>query len=275
MKPKVEIKPRNSLFAEKARTAICLETADEGNDYLVSGNHFRGYSQVSLLEHEYGYSDMIYLMARGELPTAFERKVLDSLSVAVCNPGPRHPSTRAVMEAAVSKTAKTHLLPIGLMVLGGNNAAGSTDAVMRFLRANRKKSLDTFIGSLLDSYKGPADDVEVAPGFGPHFEARESLYSSLSNAIFKKFGGEQLTYLKMILDIDKHLENSCCAIKPAALVGAVLLDLGFHPRYGPSMYQLLAGPGLVAHAIEMSNKNITAMPFVGNESYHHVGISDD
>ena len=259
----------------KAQTVICQEKVSSNHEYHVKENYFCGYSQVSLLEKGYGYIDMVYLMTRGELPTALDRQLLDSLSVALCNPGPRHPATRAVMEAAVSKTAKSHLLPIGLMVLGGDNAAGSTDTVMRFLRANRRKPLDSLMDSLLDSYEGPENDVEIAPGFAPHFEARELLYSNLSNAIFKKFDGRQLTYLKMILDIDKHLERSCCGIKPSALVGAVLLDLGFHPRYGPSMYQLLATPGLVAHAIEMSNKNITAMPFVGDENYHHVGKNDD
>ena len=275
MKEDVKVESRKDSFVDKAQTAICQEIVAANHEYLVSENYFCGYSQTSLLEKGYGYTDMVYLMTRGELPTAFERQLLDSLSVALCNPGPRHPATRAVMEAAVSKTAKTHLLPIGLMVLGGNNAAGATSKVMSFLRVNRRKSIDKLIEPLLESYECSESDEEIIPGFGPHFKKRESLYSNLSKAIYQKYKTENFQYLRMILDIDRCLERSCCGVKPSALVGAVLLDLGFHPRFGPSMYQLLASPGLVAHAIEMSNKNITAMPFVGDENYHHVGISDE
>ena len=56
-------------------------------------------------------------------------------------------------------------------------------------------------------------------------------------------------------------------IKALIIAAAVFADLGFQPRAGGCLFQLLGAPGLVAHGIELANKPITAMPFVSDENY--------
>jgi citrate synthase len=51
------------------------------------------------------------------------------------------------------------------------------------------------------------------------------------------------------------------------VVAAVLVDLGFHPRDGAGVFQLLGAPGLLAHGMELANKPVTAMPYVDDEHY--------
>ena len=51
------------------------------------------------------------------------------------------------------------------------------------------------------------------------------------------------------------------------VAAAVFADLGFHPRYGAGLFQLLSAPGLLAHGMEQANKPITAMPFVSDNAY--------
>jgi len=271
-KKSVKVKSRKESFAPRAQTCIWQEIAEEGDEYAASKAYCFGYSQETLLEKGYGITDMAFLLARGELPTASQRKILDALGVALANPGPRHPATRAAMEAGVSRTRSQHLLPISLMILGGDHAAGGVEAAMRFLRLNQKKPVYEIVAGLLESYTGPEGDKEIAPGYGPHYEVRETLAGNLARVIKRKFSdtGLELKYLDWSLEMDELLSETSCAIRMTGLAAALFLDLGFHPRFGPPLYQYLAAPGLLAHGLEMSNKPITAMPFVGDEDYHHV-----
>jgi citrate synthase len=267
-KKSVKEASRNEAFVVKARTKIWQEIPDADHDYLATSANCFGYPQVELLEKGYGMTDMLFLLTRGELPGTSQRKLLDALGVALSNPGPRHPATRAAMEGAVSKTRPTHLLPISLMVLGGEHAAGGVESAMRFLRLNKKRMPEQLFASALETYGGPEGDVEFLPGFGPHYEARETLYGNLGRVIKKKFAEVNLPSLDWSLKMDELLGETSCALRSPGLAAAVLLDLGFHPRFGVAMYQYLSAPGLIAHGIEMANQPITSMPFVADENYH-------
>jgi citrate synthase len=64
-----------------------------------------------------------------------------------------------------------------------------------------------------------------------------------------------------------HLAQANMGWFSTGLAAAVFCDLGFQPRVGGGIFQLLSAPGLVAHGFEMANKPITAMPFVKDENY--------
>jgi citrate synthase len=272
LKKTVAVESRKESFEAKAKTTIWHEKSTDNHEYVVSEAFCHGYSLQSLLEKGYGITDMVFLLTRGELPTTEQRGLFDALGVALCNPGPRHPATRAAMEAAVSKTRSPHLLPISLMVMGGCHAGGGVEAAMRFFRLNKKKPKTELITSLLKTYAGPEQDRELVPGFGPHFGSREPLYGNLGKAIQQKFRKNKLEFLSWSLEMDELLNSNKapCALKASGLAAAVFLDLGFHPRYGICLLQWLAAPGLLAHGLEMANKPITAMPFVADENYHHL-----
>lgn len=264
----VKVESRRDPFVEKASTQIWHEQTDKDSSYLADSISCHGYALDSLLDKGYSLTDMIFLLVKGELPTRRQRQLLNALSVAICNPGPRHPATRSVMEAAVSKTRTPHLLPIGLMVLGGDTAAGSVEAIMRFIRMNRKKELVDFSTRLVDGYAGPENDLEIAPGFGPYFEQRNDVVIKLARSIHSLFIGDQITHLNWCLELDSHISKANCGLKFTALAAAIFLDLGFHPRTGPALFQLLSAPGLLAHGLEMANKPLSSMPFVSDENYH-------
>ena len=260
---------RNESFVAKARTKIWQEIPDADHEYLATSAYCFGYSQEALLEKGYGITDMLFLLTQGELPSSSQRKLLDALGLALSNPGPRHPATRAAMEGAVSKTRPRHLLPISLMVLGGEHAAGGVEPAMRFLRLNKKKTPEQLFASTLETYDGPEGDVEFLPGFGPHYEARETLHGNLGRVIKRKFAEVNLPYLDWSLKMDELLRGTSCALRSPGLAAAVMLDLGFHPRAGVALYQYLSAPGLIAHGIELSNQSLTSMPFVADENYQH------
>ena len=261
----------------KARTDIWKEETDKDDDFVASRNYCFGYSQEELIDNGYSITDMLFLLAKGELPSKVQRSLLDALGVALCNPGPRHPATRAAMEVAVSKTRIPHILPISLVVMGGDLAAGGVEPAMRFMRLHRKKPAGELVGLKLEEYAGSLEDTEIFPGFGPRFGQREPLYVNLAKRIRRRFANIDLPYLDWILGLDLELEKRATihAVRANGLAAAILLDLGFHPRFGTPVVQWLAGPGLLAHGVEKSNKPLTDMPFVTDDSYHYTRDSGD
>src|SRR4026208_1380192 len=69
---------------EKWRTAIAHSDS--------TGIWIRGYDVTALMRGT--FTDTIYLLHRGRLPTAGERELLDALLVGVCDHGPGAPSRR-------------------------------------------------------------------------------------------------------------------------------------------------------------------------------------
>lgn len=51
------------------------------------------------------------------------------------------------------------------------------------------------------------------------------------------------------------------------VAAATMCDLGFHPRVRAGIFQLISAPGLLAHGLELTNKPITAMPFLHEHHY--------
>ncbi len=109
---------KDFVYAKQATTQITAEVAAVNNPYLTAQQHIFGYELVELMQKR-SYTDVLFLLLTGELPTSSQANLLSQLQIALCNAGPRHPATRAVMTAAVSKSRPEHLLPIGLQVLGG------------------------------------------------------------------------------------------------------------------------------------------------------------
>lgn len=90
------------------------------NPYIAEHCRCRGYDLFELVQKR-SFVDIIYLLLRGELPTKDQAQLFETLLVALINPGPRHPATRAAMNAGVGKTNTAHILPIALPVLGGDH----------------------------------------------------------------------------------------------------------------------------------------------------------
>ena len=51
------------------------------------------------------------------------------------------------------------------------------------------------------------------------------------------------------------------------ICAAVFLDLGFAPREGAGLFQLICAPGLLAHGLELADKPINSLPFLDEEKY--------
>jgi len=257
---------RDEQFAEKISTKIWLETPSEENPYLTEESYCHGYSLMELMKKR-SFVDVLYLLFRGELPTPDEAELLEHLMIALISPGPRHPATRAAMNAGVGKTDTAHILPISMNIYGGEHIGGaSIEPAMRFLRKHRRKPAQEIVEELFANSQPPAEgDWHIAPGFGSRFNGIDPMPAKIAKQLLKLNGaGDTLRWADQFAEVLSYHNKGWLN---TGVVAAVLTDLGFPPRSGAGLLQLFAAPGLLAHGIEFANKPISAMPFPKDEDY--------
>jgi citrate synthase len=263
------IGPREESFRAKIRTSITKEVPSEENPFVPKEIFWGGMPLTDLLAQR-SFSEVIFLLLRGRLPTAGEQVLFDRFLVAMANPGPRHPATRAAMTAAAGKTKSPHVLPIGLSVMGGEyGGALEVEAAMRFMRKNSRSDPDQLVDEICKSVaKEDRVPERVAPGFGTLYGAIDPMGLEILNSMHSVSLGEGP--IDWALRFSRSLSKESAGIVVTGVAAAVLLELGFHPRVGIGLFQLASAPGLLAHAQELATKHYTEFPMVADEDYEYL-----
>lgn len=260
-----EVRRRAVRFTSRTVTRIWEEIPHKENPYLADKCRCHGYDILELARKK-SFVDVLFLLFQGELPSADQANILETLLITMINPGPRHPATRAAMNAGVGKTHGSHLLPIGLSILGGAHLGGEevTEAML-FLRKNRRNSPGHIATELLQGEKPKKGDWHIAPGFGSRFDAIDPMPQQIVKLLSNSPGSGD--HLQWGNELAGFILPHSMGWLSTGVAAAVFCDLGFHPRAGAGMYQLLGAPGLLAHGLELANKPIVAMPFLQEEQY--------
>lgn len=260
-----QVQRRNDAFTDRQMTKIWHEIPDSENQYIAAKSYCHGYDILELMKKR-NFSDCLFLLFKGALPSAEQSELLDSLMIALINPGPRHPATRAAMNAGIGKTDATHILPISLSILSGQHlGAGEIEAAMRFLRKHKNADPKETVKTLLADSPAVEGDWHPAPGFGNRYSAIDILPGEMASQLLSLTGAGK--YLQWGNQFANALAQEQMGWLTTGVAAATLADLGFHPRFGAGLFQLFCAPGLLAHGMEMTTKPITAMPFLKDEDY--------
>lgn len=259
-------KDRRAVFAEKIETDIWQEIPSANNPYIAESVRCHGYDLLELMQGS-SFVEIFYLLFQGNLPGPDEKKLLESLMIALINPGPRHPAVRAAMTAAVSKTDESLLLPIATTILSGkHDAAGILAQAMNFISTNHGCLAPELAHRLLkDQYPPEFGDWQIAPGFGSHFNDIAIMPQKFADHWIGLSG--KWKYLEWGDSFARALNEYDCGWLITGLVAAAFLDLGFSPNAAAGLYQIFSSPGILAHALEFANKPLTSMPFVADKDY--------
>ena len=265
-KKPVHVKSRNENFKDKTATNIWYEKPSADNPYLAAESYCQGYKLRELLEKR-SFVDVFYLLFMGELPSADKSQLLEQLMIAFINPGPRHPSTQAAMNAGISKVRYCNILPISLAIHGGAYLGGSeVEQSMRFFHSHHGQPVEDVVNKLIQENKAPEEgDWHICPGLGTHFGSIDFYQHKLAKDLQKLSGaGHFLAWGQRFVDA---LAPHNMGWLSTGVAAAALCDLGFHPRTGAGLFQLFNAPGLLAHGLEMSTQPLTAMPFLDDKHY--------
>lgn len=244
------------------RTRIWLEEPEPDNPFATKAAYCHGFNVYGEMLGHARWSEMLYLLFRGEAPTNTQTELLETLAVALANPGPRDPSVHAAMCGGVGGSTAAACL-IAALAVGAGQLAGGRDV----FRAMESWNM---CGTDLDAWRRrlvePPDTIasiwptpEHPSGFDPHGVSTTTTVKQTLTHLAIISTGEFLPWLEENLSIIEAASGYPLAMSGAA--AAAFADLGFAPEQGEMLYLLLRLPGAAAHALEQWQYGHKKFPF--------------
>jgi citrate synthase len=200
------------------------------------------------------FTELVFLLVRGRMPSAEETRLLDAVLVSLAD----HGLTPTVLAARLTYTGAPESIQ-------GAIAAGLLGAGTVFLGVVEDTA--RFLAEILDRAGGPEDvprslveramDERIAeerriPGLGHPIHKVEDPRTPRIYAIAEETGqlGPQLRLLRAVSDIHAERTGRRLPINGAGVAGAALADLGFPVPLLRGLALLARTAGLVGHLAE-------------------------
>jgi len=266
---------------ERIRTSIWHEESSDDNPFVARKTLCHGYN-LDRLQARYGWTQMLFLLLKGELPTSDQDRIVNLLMSAAINPGPRDAAVRAAMNCGVGKTPVATILTTGLTVRGGM-AEGSmhVETAMRFLigdlvevkNIGGKDSLKAMIDGY-DELVAKTRDQDIIPlpdhppGFGHCYGQRDLRAERLMSLL------EEAGHTGSYLNLARHIETLVAKERDifltfAGVFAAVCCDMGFAPEQGGGLFLVAGAGGILSHGLEQLPRKWTEYPFWADQEYYH------
>jgi citrate synthase len=247
------------------QSRIWLEEPEPGNPFAARAAWCHGYDVYGGMLGRSGWADMIYLLFRGEAPSRTQAAMLETLAVALANPGPRDASVHAAMCGGVGGSPAAASL-IAALAVGAGSLGGSREIVLA-MEAWREcgtdaeawvKRLEARTKSLADAEPiGIWPPSEHPAGFDPHGTATSTPVRQVLDRL--SGGGPKSAWLRSHLSLIEKAAGLPLSMAGAAAAG--FADLGFSPEEGEMLFLLLRLPGAAAHALEQGGFGHKRFPF--------------
>ncbi len=217
----------------------------------------RGYSQDDLIGN-LSFSDMIFLLLKGELPNEKQSKIFSHVLVSFSDHGVTPPSTQATRIIASSGSPINNSVAGGLLSFGKNHA-GAIEKSMKLFQDSIKslnlenhkaedenKLISKLAIKIVNNYSKQNFKI---PGFGHRYHHKDPrAVKLLSLAINEGVIGP---HTKLALVIESLLyEKKGIKMNVDGANAGILSDLGFDSRLGLGIFMISRVPGLVAHSYE-------------------------
>lgn len=216
----------------------------------------RGYPIESLIG-EVSFTEMIWLMLRGELPAPHQTRLLELALVAAVDHGPQAPSIAAARMAATCGTGLNGAVATGVNLLG--DVHGGAGQQCLDLLVSLRRSSDSGGAGVADAVTGLLAEYKAAgrfvPGFGHRFHPRDPRRDPLLDAVRAEADAGTLDggHLEIALELEAQLAAGRPRPVPMNIDGAtavVYAELGFEPELARGLFVLSRSVGILAHAWE-------------------------
>ncbi|HEX5802523.1 MAG TPA: hypothetical protein VFY24_05830 [Azospira sp.] len=251
---------------QRIRTRIWREEAEADNPFATRVAHCHGYDVYGGMLGRARWVDMLYLLFRGEAPTPAQAELLETLAVALANPGPRDPAVHAAMCGGVGGSTAAACL-IAALAVGAGQLAGGREVLLAM-------QAWAACGTDLDAWQrrlaAPSADIasiwprpEHPPGFDPHGVATATPVRQTLSVLARLGPASRLRWLE---ERRTALEDVAgCPLALAGVAAAAFADLGLTPEAGEMLHLMLRLPGAAAHALEQQAAGHKQFPFFAGE----------
>ena len=216
----------------------------------------RGYNQRDLIE-KIRYSDMVFLLLKGRLPSPKEGRVFNQVLVSFCDHGVTPPSTQTARLVA-SSGSPMNAAVAGALLSFGHKHAGAIEKAMDLYQSKinslyltEDSDLDNKqIASLaIDIYNEYILSDKKIPGFGHRYHNVDPRAETLMELAIKQ--GFIGPHVKLALAVeDLAYEKKKIRLNVDGANAAILSDLGFTPDLGLGVFIIGRVPGIIAHIHE-------------------------
>ncbi len=212
----------------------------------------RGYS-VDKLMGKISFSQAIYLVLKGEMPSPEAGKLIDAIFVSSIDHGASPPSALAARTVASTGAELNAAVAAGILSISRYHGGAVEEGMNLFIEIARR----------MDEKKGDEDEVVLgilremkekkkrASGFGHRFHTQDPRTRKLF-ALAEELGlvGR---HIRIALAVERCLESLLgkpLPINVDGAIAAVLCDLEFPPEIGNAFFMIARIAGLVAHIHE-------------------------
>lgn len=211
--------------------------------------HLRGVPIQDLIG-EIGFSEMIWLMVRGDRPTRDQLALFQAALVSAVDHGPQAPSIAAARMAVTCGLPLNNAMASAVNMLGDVHGGAGQQAVELYHWINAQPT-DT--KTALDQWR--QDHGKMVPGFGHRFHKPTDpraprLMELVDHAVTQ--GVCDGTYRRIAADIEQALERVPMNIDGATAV--IYAELGFAPALARGLFCLSRSVGILAHAWEQTEQ---------------------
>jgi len=229
----------------------------------------RGYQQEDLIGN-ISFSEMIYLLINGVLPTKNQERMLQTVLVSFCDHGITPPSTQSARLMASAGSPVNACLAGGILAFGENHA-GAIEISMKMLQEGirisrtHKFSKKETAERLINHFSN--NDKKI-PGFGHRYhtsDPRAPRLLELSRE-YDCFGEhtELAIEIQNILNETKEIKMNIDGAN-----AAILSDIGFNWKVGCGIFIIGRMPGLLAHVNEEKTNEPPFRKLVEADELYH------
>ena len=218
----------------------------------------RGYNQKDLIA-KLRYSDMVFLLLKGKLPTIKQSKLFNHVLVSFCDHGVTPPSTQTA-RLITSSGSPLNAAVAGALLSFGKNHAGAIEKAMELYQSSISaltitgdKDIDIKqIASIaIDVFNDFTYSNRKIPGFGHRYHDADPRAEKIKELTIEL--GMVGPHTKLALAIeDLMAERKGIKLNIDGINAAVLSDLGFSPDLGLGVFIIGRIPGIIAHIKEES-----------------------
>lgn len=242
---------------------IWEEEAEKNNPFIAAACYCHGYNVYGDLLGKVSWTEYLYLLLKGELPNQAEAQLLETLAIAIANPGPREPSVMAAMCGGVGGSTWASCLSAALAVGAGQLGGAHEVALVYEWWKSCGFLLEKWLEYIADPPQLGYADIWLPtghiPGFDPNGVTTATPVLQTLELLSHKSFGQALTWLfKNRAALEEKVGY------PLAMTGvaaAAFYDLGFDKDGAELLYLLLRLPGAAAHAREQRDIGVKRFPF--------------
>ena len=212
----------------------------------------RGYALDKLMGR-ISFAQAIYLVLKGELPSAEVGKLVDAIFVSSVDHGAGPPSILTARTVASTGAELHACIAAGVLAISRYHGGAIEEGMRLFQfisrRMEEKKISEVeAVREVLAEMKARG---ERASGFGHRVHTQDPRTERLfSLAEELKLAGPAVRIARVVENLLKESLGKLLPINVDGAIAALLSDLGFQPEIGNAFFIIARVPGLVAHIQE-------------------------